>query len=126
MTARVRRGWRHAGFEAVVVENASLRVTVLPELGGKIFELIDKAADRDVLWHNDRTPPRRAPYGAHFDDPYRRCSLVPTCLRNRPERSSAICRSTRDAKTRPSVAELVVADDGLVRAAEAPEPYCPA
>lgn len=68
MTARVVRGWRLGDLEAVVLENAALKVTILPELGAKVFELVDKAADRDLLWHNERTPPRRAPYGAHFDD----------------------------------------------------------
>ena len=68
MTARLVRGWRLGDLEAVVLENATLRVTVLPELGAKVHELADKAADRDLLWHNERTPPRRAPYGAHFDD----------------------------------------------------------
>ena len=57
-----------AGFDAWILENAALRVVVVPELGGKVLELIDKVADRDLLWHNPRTPPRRAPYGAHFDD----------------------------------------------------------
>ncbi len=68
MTARLARGWSHAGLAACVLENAALRVTVLPELGGKVLELVDKGADRDLLWHNPRTPPRRAPYGAYFDD----------------------------------------------------------
>jgi galactose mutarotase-like enzyme len=57
-----------AGFQSISLENRSLRVTVIPELGAKVFEFVDKAAERDLLWHNERTPPRRAPYGAHFDD----------------------------------------------------------
>lgn len=60
--------WLVDGVEAIVLENASLRVTVLPALGAHVHELVDRAADRDVLWHNPRTPPRAAPYGAHFDD----------------------------------------------------------
>jgi hypothetical protein len=56
------------GLERLVLENAALQVTVLPALGGHVSELIDRAADRDVLWHNPRTAPRPAPYGAHFDD----------------------------------------------------------
>jgi galactose mutarotase-like enzyme len=66
--ARVVRNWSIHGFEACILENASLRVTVLPELGGKVLELVDKAADRDLLWHNPRLPLRRAPYRAEFDD----------------------------------------------------------
>jgi galactose mutarotase-like enzyme len=68
MTARVSGAWSHQGFAAVVLENAALRVTVLPELGGHVLELVDKVLDCNLLWANPRTPPRRAPYGAHFDD----------------------------------------------------------
>jgi galactose mutarotase-like enzyme len=53
---------------AVTLANDRLRVTVLPTLGGHVHELVDRAADRDLLWHNPRTAPRAAPYGAHFDD----------------------------------------------------------
>lgn len=56
------------GFAAVSLENAAVRVTVVPELGAHVTELVDRAADRDLLWHNPRTTLRRAPYGAHFDD----------------------------------------------------------
>ncbi len=68
MTARVTDDWSYRGLAAVVLENAALRVTVLPELGGHVLELVDKALDRNLLWANPRTAPRRAPYGAHFDD----------------------------------------------------------
>ena len=68
MTARHAAGWALHGIAAHIIENAALRVVVLPELGGKVIELVDKVADRDLLWHNPRTPPRRAPFGAHFDD----------------------------------------------------------
>ena len=62
------RGAKVDGLAALVLENATLRVTVLPQLGGHVSELIDVVGDRDVLWHNPRTPPRPAPYGAYFDD----------------------------------------------------------
>ena len=68
MSARLVHGWSVHGFDAWILENRALRVVVLPELGGKVHELVDKAADRDLLWHNPRTAPRRAPFGAHFDD----------------------------------------------------------
>ncbi len=56
------------GLDAVVLENDALRITVLPALGAHVSELVDKADGRDLLWHNPRTTPRPAPYGAHFDD----------------------------------------------------------
>jgi galactose mutarotase-like enzyme len=51
-----------------VLENARLRLTVLPEAGAKIHSLIDKRLDRDVLWHNPRLEPRRPVFGQNFDD----------------------------------------------------------
>lgn len=68
MTRPVVRQSMAKGLETLVLENAALRVSVMPALGGHVSELIDWAADRDVLWHNPRTAPRPAPYGAHFDD----------------------------------------------------------
>ena len=68
MSARVAEGWSLRGIPALVLENAALRVTLLPELGGHVLELVDKEADRNLLWSNPRTLPRRAPYGTHFDD----------------------------------------------------------
>ena len=56
------------GLGAIVLENDALRVTVLPGLGAHVSELVDKAVGRDLLWHNPRTAPRPAPYGAYFDD----------------------------------------------------------
>jgi hypothetical protein len=71
VTAAVREA-RVEGLDALVLENAAVRVTVLPGLGGHVSELVDRGAGdgegRDLLWHNPRTPPRPAPYGAHFDD----------------------------------------------------------
>jgi galactose mutarotase-like enzyme len=68
LSARVDEHWSVSGIPALILENAALRVTVLPELGGHVLELVDKAADRNLLWVNPRTGPRRAPYGANFDD----------------------------------------------------------
>jgi galactose mutarotase-like enzyme len=68
VSARVGKGWSLHDIPALVLENAALRVTVLPELGGHVLELVDKEADRNLLWSNPRTSPRRAPYGANFDD----------------------------------------------------------
>lgn len=68
MTRPVVRESRADGHEAIVLENGALRVTVLPALGGHVAELVDRAAGRDLLWHNPRMAPRPAPYGAYFDD----------------------------------------------------------
>jgi hypothetical protein len=68
VSARVETGRNDAGLEAIALDNEALRITVLPELGAKVHELVDKVTGRELFWHNPRTPPRRAPYGAHFDD----------------------------------------------------------
>jgi len=59
---------RVGALDALILESDALRVSVLPALGGHVAELVDRAAERDLLWHNPRTAPRPAPHGAHFDD----------------------------------------------------------
>ena len=51
------------GHLAVVVENRSLRATVLPERGGALFELVWKPGDADLLWRWKRglRPPGYTP-----------------------------------------------------------------
>lgn len=44
---RVEKTWR-----AILIENEYLKVTVLPELGGKLYAIYDKTAGRDVLYTN--------------------------------------------------------------------------
>lgn len=39
-------------YRAVNLENEYLRVTVLPELGGRLYSIFDKTANRDVLYTN--------------------------------------------------------------------------
>lgn len=53
---------------AVIVENESLRLTVLPELGAKIYDIVHKRSGKNVLWHNPRIRPRKVPFGSRFDD----------------------------------------------------------
>lgn len=66
MVRAVPTSWH--GLDALTLENARLRVTVVPSMGGHVAELVDVVADRDLLWHNPRLTPRPAPYGAYFDD----------------------------------------------------------
>lgn len=68
MTVRFSDAWHLHGLQALVLENARLRVTVLPELGGKIWSIVSKPHDREMLWHHPRMPPRRAHYGATYDN----------------------------------------------------------
>jgi hypothetical protein len=68
VTVRLDSNWTYHGFQALVLENSQIRAVILPELGAKIWSLILKPADREMLWHNPRLPPRPVPYGARYDD----------------------------------------------------------
>jgi galactose mutarotase-like enzyme len=68
MSCRIDDRWEYNGLRCVTLENEHLRIEVLPELGGKIFRLIDKARDRDVLWKSPRVQPHRVDLHDNFDD----------------------------------------------------------
>ena len=68
MTCRIDTNWTYRGLDCVRLENDRLAIDILPELGGNIFRLIDKARDHDVLWKSPRVHPHRAPLHANFDD----------------------------------------------------------
>lgn len=56
LPVRIRDGYRRErrkqDFEAVVIENAHLRVTVLPGLGGRIHSLVHLPTGRELLYRN--------------------------------------------------------------------------
>ena len=60
--------WRYHGLECLRIENEHVAIDVLPELGAKIYRIIDKARDHNVLWHASRISPHAAPFGSNFDD----------------------------------------------------------
>jgi hypothetical protein len=68
VTVRVTDEWSLRGLRALILSNDELRVVILPELGGKIWQLTDTRANRDFLWHNPRARPRAVPFGAVYDD----------------------------------------------------------
>lgn len=68
MPACVDCQWTYRGLQAILFENEQLRMTVLPELGGKIYSIIHKAANAEILWHHPRVEPRPMYIGARFDD----------------------------------------------------------
>ena len=49
--------WHFVSQRGVVLENGMLRVAVLPELGGRVWSLVYKPLDRELLWHNPEIPP---------------------------------------------------------------------
>lgn len=58
------------GFRALVLENDLLRIEVLPELGGKIWSIVYKPRDRELLWHHPELAPQRSQPGDSFDDAF--------------------------------------------------------
>lgn len=65
---RVSLDWSCAGFDACILENQHLRVTVLPGLGAKIHEFVYKPMDRDLLFHHPRVELRQPVFGANVDN----------------------------------------------------------
>ncbi len=60
--------WAYRKIRTVILENEHLKLTVLPEIGAKIYDIIYKPQQKNLLWHNPRIPPRKVPFGAAFDD----------------------------------------------------------
>lgn len=60
--------WSYRGLRAVILHNEKLRVTVFPEVGARVFDIIHVPTQTNVLWHNPRVPLQRAPFGSRFDD----------------------------------------------------------
>ncbi len=68
MTVRFDPRWTYQGFEALILENDQLRFVVLPDFGGRIWSIVDKARDREMLWHHPRMPLRPPVHGATYDN----------------------------------------------------------
>ena len=60
--------WSYLSYSALILENRRLRVVVLPDLGGRIWSIVYKPLDREILWHNPRIRPQKAPFGVGFDN----------------------------------------------------------
>jgi hypothetical protein len=67
MTATVKRS-NTCGFESFTLENPAVRATVVPSLGGRIWELTDRERDRQWIWHREGVGLSRADAGAPYDD----------------------------------------------------------
>lgn len=67
---RVDPAWTLHGIPAPILDNGLVQVTLLPELGGKIWQIRDLVSRREYLWHNDRVPVRPVPFGSSYDDSF--------------------------------------------------------
>ncbi|MCI0421553.1 MAG: DUF5107 domain-containing protein [Acidobacteria bacterium] len=59
---------RICGMRAIEMENEWLQVTILPEVGAKIYDLLCKRTGRNFLWHNPRIAPQPYPIEGIFDN----------------------------------------------------------
>ncbi len=53
---------------ALILESPFLRASILPSVGGKLYDLVRKASGRNFLWHNPRIVPRPYPIDSNFDN----------------------------------------------------------
>jgi hypothetical protein len=56
------------GFEALVLENSQVRVSIIPSLGGRVWELLDRVRGRQWIWHREDVPLAISPSGTSYDE----------------------------------------------------------
>jgi len=67
MGATVSRG-EVSGFESYVLENSRVRAVVIPSLGGRIWEVVDRIRDRQWIWHREDVGLAVQAAGSNYDD----------------------------------------------------------
>lgn len=68
MQPRVSTDWSYRRLNAVVLENRMLRLVILPQAGGKLWQITYKPTDTDLLWNNPRIAPAKLPMNSRYDD----------------------------------------------------------
>ena len=58
----------YEGIPGLALEGDRLRLTLFPEAGAKILDLVHRPTGVNLLWRNPRVPLRRTYPGAAFDD----------------------------------------------------------
>lgn len=58
------------GIEHVVLVNNALRLTFLPQLGGRLWSIVDLSRDEELLWHHPTLQPHAVAPGAGYDDAF--------------------------------------------------------
>jgi galactose mutarotase-like enzyme len=58
----------NSGPARVRLHNELLEVTVLPAVGAKVLDLVERATGQNFLWHNPRIAPQTYPIDANFDN----------------------------------------------------------
>jgi hypothetical protein len=52
----------------IVLQNDYWELTVLPDVGAKVYDLVWRASGKNYLWHNPRIQPQQYPVDANFDN----------------------------------------------------------
>ena len=60
--------WQYKGLQVVRLENESICVDVLPQLGAKIYNFVHKPSGKNLLWHSPHVGPAPCAFGSKFDD----------------------------------------------------------
>ncbi len=68
MVASVSTDWKLHDLRTVILENELLRVVILPDLGGRIWQVGYRPRSFDLLWHHPRIKPRNVPFHSVYDD----------------------------------------------------------
>ena len=55
------------GFDIIRLENAGMSVSIMPQLGGKIYQILDLKTGRDWLWKNPHIPLRHPQPGLNYE-----------------------------------------------------------
>ena len=58
----------HEGVPGIALQGERLRLTLFPDAGAKILDLVHRPTGVNLLWQNPRVPLRRTYPGAAFDD----------------------------------------------------------
>jgi galactose mutarotase-like enzyme len=61
-------GWTYHGLSLITLENRFLRVQIMPQAGGRIWQITYKPEGVDLLWNNPRIPPRQHAIHTPYDD----------------------------------------------------------
>jgi hypothetical protein len=59
---------RKHGHRAITPENRFLRIVVLPEVGGRIWQITFKPLDANLRWNNPAIAPAGHPLNSSYDD----------------------------------------------------------
>ncbi len=68
MKLQVGTDWIHGGLRMIVLCNGLLRVNILPEAGGKLWQITHEPTGTDLLWNNPHIPPAVHRIHALYDD----------------------------------------------------------